>query len=392
MNYKSKRIKSRKDLNSQNRQGRRFLLLLLLFITLSFFTCKLSHIKEEDIIKRNEKLSKIPQVQNEIVDITILPPREQFKTFAKNFGIPDQLVKFTRRGNNIITQVPVDREKYDLYYTNFTLSKFLENLDWQFISGQENTAATLQTLIYSPPVDSTHFRFIIYYDKSGAYAQQKPKVSIIIKGFGSLSDIETVRWQNLNPEFCFSIIPDQPFSTKNMNSLNNSNHETLLELPLEPANYPISYPGKNAIFVQYNESQINSRIEYFLNQLPHTMGTITYMGSLAVTDQGIMTLVLNALKRRNHYFVDDLPIATSIAYNTAQRLLVTSYEKTITYNPNIYVDDKNNKKLKSDFAKLSKNPIIVTISNPDDLSFEFVRKLEQVINELDYQIVRVSEL
>ncbi|MCK9329000.1 MAG: divergent polysaccharide deacetylase family protein [Candidatus Cloacimonetes bacterium] len=392
MSYNRKRIKSRKDLNSRNKQGRRFLLLLLLFLILFIFTCKLSHISEEDFEQKKIKIAKQQEEQVEEIDINTLSSREQVKVFASKYGIPEELLRFRKRNNNIVTQIPVNRERYDLYFTNYSISKFFTSLNWIFVSGVENTAATLQTLVYQSPKDSLNYRFIIYYDKAGSYAQQKPKVSVIIKGFGSLTDKEITRWQNLNTEFCYSIIPDKTHSIRNMELLVNSNHETLLELPLEPANYPISFPGKNAIFVQYNEDQIKDKMDYFFNQMPAVMGVITYMGSLVVTDQAVMINILNELKVKGLYFIDDLPIATSIAYNTAQRLLVTSYEKTGSFDAKRFLKNKTKKDLKDEFLGFKKSPIIITINNPDDFTYEFIQILEEIIFNLGYEIVRVSEL
>lgn len=391
MSYK-KRVKSRKDLNKKNNQGRKFLLLIFLFSILLFLSFRISKISETDIHNKTMRIQNKIEKSTPIIKPDTLTPREQIVHFAKNFGIPESILRARRRNDIVTTQVPVNRERYDLYFTNFSLSRYLEKLDWEFISGEENTAGTSQTLTYFNNTDSLTYRFIIYYDRSGAYKQEKPKVSIIVKGFGTLKSDEMSKWLNLNTEICFSVIPDKDYSVQNMQQILKSNYETLIELPLEPANFPVSFPGRNAIFVQHSQAQIESRLDYFTDQLKGASGITTYMGSLAVTDSRVMTTILNYIKRKEMYFVDDVPINTSIAYSTAQRLLVTSYEKHITLNPRHYHNDKNNRKLMADFVRINRNPTIITLSNADDDNYELLKKLEQVIIEAGYEVVRISEL
>ena len=382
----------RKNKKGKNNHSRLFLLLIILFGVIFTFAYKLSQFTEEDIAKKQLRIESAKAEVLEEIIVSDLNSREQITYFAERFGVLNRLLRFSRSGEFTVVQLPVNLSEVDLYYANFQLTKFLKSHKWQQLSGVESVNQNLQILSFVSPSDSLKYRFRIYYDKSGAYPAQKPKAAIVVKGFGSLTHTELERWLSIDNDVCYSVLPINRISRMNIQNIVNHNYEALVELPLEEAGYPVVRTEEYAIFGKFKDSEVNSKLDQYFKLLPNAVGTITNRGGLITTDRRIMPIILQFLKDKDLYFIDDKPIETSIAYSLAQQMMLNSYEKTITFNPRNYLNDSNNIKLRKDFLDINRNRILITLQRPDDITYDFLKKLIKVIKENGYEIVRVSEL
>jgi polysaccharide deacetylase 2 family uncharacterized protein YibQ len=105
---------------------------------------------------------------------------------------------------------------------------------------------------------------------------------------------------------------------------------------MEPIGYPEVNPGKNAILVQYEDRQIDKVLSHFIEQLPYCEGVNNHMGSLATTDEEVMSAVMATLKKHNKFFLDSRTTNISIAYAIAQKYHIKSYRNDLFLDsPNI---------------------------------------------------------
>jgi polysaccharide deacetylase 2 family uncharacterized protein YibQ len=302
------------------------------------------------------------------------------------------LLRFDETADVTIVQLPVDIQTVDLNFTNFQLTRFLNKLGWAQVSGIESANQNLQTLTFVAPDKNAVYRFRIFYDRTGAYPQQLPKVSIVIKGFGSLSTNEMERWLSLDKNLTFSILPINRVSRMNMIAFVNNDFETLLELPLESPGHPVILTESYAIFAHFRDNEVIARLDQYFRLLSYVSGVITHRGGLIKTDRRIMPIILNFIRQRNLYFIDDRAIETSIAFELAQQMMIQSFERALTLNPVHYHHDNNNVNLLNDLRNINRNPMIITLNTPDDETFEFVQRLIVVLRDNGYELVRVSNL
>ena len=409
----AKRIISNKtrkrEVNKKNK-GRLFLVLVFSFVLLSFLTYRLSRftrdtvsttsqteqeITDSELQTGNSELrtpnSELQTPTSEVIDITKLSSREQLSHFAEIFGILPRLLRSTSRGGQIEVQMPVNFSAVDLNYTNFRLTQYLTSLNWRQISGIESANQNQQVLTFLAP-DELIYSIRLSYDRTGAYPEIRPKVAIVVKGFGRMNQNDLDRWLQLETNICYSVLPINRTSRMNIQQIINHNFEALIEIPLEDTGHPVIPSPDYAIFGDFRDNEVVRRMDRFFSLLPGARGTITHRGGLITTDRRIMPIILNYINDRNLYFIDDKAIETSIAFNLAQQMVMTSYEKSITFYPRDYQNDTNNQRLSADFRRVNRNPMIVTLQNPDDETFDFLQKLLTVINESGFQLVRVSEL
>jgi len=391
MTRKNVKNRTRKSISKKTGQGRKFLLLLLAFGILFLFTYLIGKFDEVDIIKRQLQMNRVVVEPTVVVDANTLSPSEQVIHFGTTFGILPRLLRINRSNNIYTVQMPVNFSVVDLNFTNFQLTRYLTSLGWRQVSGVEPNQ-NLQVLTFLSPVDSTTYRFRIFYDRTGAYPQQRPRIAIIVQGFGNLNAAELERWLTLNNSICYSVLPINRVSRMNIQQIVNHNFEALIELPLEDPGHPVIPTESFAIFAHFRDSEVIARLDQYFRLLPSASGVITHRGGLVTTDRRIMPIILNYIKERELYFVDNRAIETSIAFTLAQQMMIVSYERSITLNPSHYADDRNNVRLLRDLRNVNRNPMIITLQRPDDATFEFVQRLVNVAMNNGFEIVRVSEL
>ena len=386
-----KKVENRKTRKNRKREkpARVFLALFISFSILFFILFIISRVGDEDsyLIKDYDNQSQSHQnTENRLIET--MTSGEQISIFLEDFGVLPNLIRFNRGSAVTEVQMPIDRATVDLNYANFRLTKFLNSLKWEQISGVEQMRTNSHQLTFYSPRDSLTYRFRIFYDISNAYPEQKPKIAIIVKGFGTKTRSELDKWFDLDNEICFSILPKNRVSKMNMQLLVNNGFETLLEIPMEEAGYPRVISEPYSIFGHDKDALVIQKMKKFYKLLPSVTGSITHRGSLITTDRRIMPIVLNFVKEKEIYFIDDKPIETSIAYIMAQEMLINSFEKSISFDYRSSSEDK----ILDDLKNLNKNPIIITFQRADDEMYERIVRLVEMIKKNGYELTRVSRL
>jgi len=104
--------------------------------------------------------------------------------------------------------------------------------------------------------------------------------------------------------------------------------EVILDLPMEPKNYPTRNPGSDAILVDISGREIRKRFEKALNTVGTVKGVKIYMGSLAVEDRDVMRPILEEMAARSLYLVDPTTSEYSVVPELAREMEVPVYEVT----------------------------------------------------------------
>ncbi len=102
--------------------------------------------------------------------------------------------------------------------------------------------------------------------------------------------------------------------------------EVILNLPLEPKNYPIQNPGQDAILVDMSGHEIRQRVRNAVDEVGPVPGVITYMGSLAVEDRDVTRAVLEEIHKKGLFFIDSAGAQFTTVPELAHEVGVPFYE------------------------------------------------------------------
>jgi hypothetical protein len=389
--------KQKKTHRKKGNTGRIFLLFLIAFVVLLFIGYRFSR---TNVNQRNINLEKSQGrvAENKISRSALrnMSPEEQIYHFAETNGILRSLVRISKNRDNFDVVLHINRAEADLFHINFQLTRYLTSIGWRQVSGTQPANQSVHILTFTPPGDKTEYRFRLSFATAGAYPPSNISVAIVVKGFGELRNRDLERWLQKNKKLCYAVLPINRHSRANIQNMVNRGFETLIEIPMENT---AGFQHPNAIMARFRNNEVTSKLDQFFRLLPNASGTISHGGSLVTTDERIMPVILNYIRRRNLYFIDDMSTNTSIAYTEAQKMMLVSYRKTITFNPTDFQNDDSNTRLTAAMRTLlnqkrannDRSPIIITINRPDDHTYYFVEKLQIVIKNLNLDLQRVSE-
>lgn len=92
-------------------------------------------------------------------------------------------------------------------------------------------------------------------------------------------------------------------------------HEVLLDLPMEPADFPARDPGPRAMMLALNPAQNLERLDWILAQAEQEVGVVASMGSAFLAEPQAMEPIFQELKARGLMYLDNgvLPDGPAIA-------------------------------------------------------------------------------
>ncbi len=96
-------------------------------------------------------------------------------------------------------------------------------------------------------------------------------------------------------------------------------HEILLQIPLEPFNYPTTDPGPNTLTVNASARENLSRLHWLLSRLTNYVGVVNYMGARFTGEADALQPVMQEIGKRGLLYLDDGSSARSRAAELAGR-------------------------------------------------------------------------
>ncbi|MBT7266471.1 MAG: hypothetical protein HN884_06330 [Rhodospirillaceae bacterium] len=131
------------------------------------------------------------------------------------------------------------------------------------------------------------------------------RIGIIIKGLG-FSRAATVAAINHTPaEVTLAFDPYAKNVGDWVGLARTAGHETLIPLPMEPADFPNSDPGPFALQTDLQQEQNLDRLRYILSVSMGNVGLLQMMGTRFATSQQALAPVLQEIRARGLLMIDD---------------------------------------------------------------------------------------
>lgn len=96
-------------------------------------------------------------------------------------------------------------------------------------------------------------------------------------------------------------------------------HELLLQVPLEPFDYPDNDPGENTLLTGADTNKNTDNLHTVMGRFTTYVGVINYMGGKFTADAGALDPLLAEMTKRGLMFVDDGSSARSLADKAAAK-------------------------------------------------------------------------
>ncbi|MGE0500698.1 MAG: divergent polysaccharide deacetylase family protein [Rhizobiaceae bacterium] len=145
------------------------------------------------------------------------------------------------------------------------------------------------------------------------------RVAIVVGGIGVSQTGSQYAVEALPAEVTLAFASGGNSLGRWMQSARQRGHEILMQVPLEPFDYPNVDPGRGTLTVDADAEENVDRLHQSLARITNYTGVLNYMGARLTADERTLDPVMAELARRGLLYLDDGSSARSLAPELAAR-------------------------------------------------------------------------
>jgi hypothetical protein len=158
------------------------------------------------------------------------------------------------------------------------------------------------------------------YSRPFNVLEKRPRISVVMTGLGvSFAATESVVGV-LPGEVTLAFAPYARKLKDWIDAARGAGHEVLINLPMEPRDYPRSDPGPFGLLTGLDADQNKRRLDWVLSRMTGYVGVSNYMGDRFTNNQSAMRPILGEMERRGLMFLDSMGSAVSVGPKMAKAL------------------------------------------------------------------------
>jgi uncharacterized protein len=161
-----------------------------------------------------------------------------------------------------------------------------------------------------PKIASDGRRPIDMYARPSRYAsvaptQAAPRIAILVTGLGLSDGLSSDAIKGLPAPVSVAYGAYGRSLQDGVAKARGDGHEVLLQIPLEPNNYPTEDPGPHTLLTTLPPEENMKRLQWLMSRYTGYVGVTNHMGAKFETASQSLQPVLEELKRRGLLYVDD---------------------------------------------------------------------------------------
>ncbi len=151
-------------------------------------------------------------------------------------------------------------------------------------------------------------------------AAGKLRIAIVMNGLGLSAKATQVALAGLPAAVTVGLLPYAADAPRWLAAARTAGHEVLLEVPMEPFDFPDSDPGPHTLRAGSLSSANAERLNWALTRFTGYAGVTNLLGDRLLSDTDALAPVLTTLSRRGLYFYDSGSASQSVAPQVADSL------------------------------------------------------------------------
>ena len=144
-----------------------------------------------------------------------------------------------------------------------------------------------------------------------------PRIAIVINGLGLSQTGTQSAIKQLPEEVTLAFASEGNSIDRWMQAARREGHEIILQVPMEPFDYPNVSPGKFTLEVAASPDDNRTRLEWALARTTNYTGIMNYMGAAFTGETQAVEAMLADLHNRGLMYLDDGTSARSVAQEVA---------------------------------------------------------------------------
>lgn len=178
------------------------------------------------------------------------------------------------------------------------------------------------------------------YARPVSRAQADPnmaKIAILVGGMGLSVSGTSIAINRLPADVTLAFAPYAKSLQKWVDKARQNGHEVMLQLPMEPFDYPDNDPGPHTLLSSLTPPDNVRRLEWLLSRFTGYFGVTNYMGAKFTSSTDAMRPVFRQLNRRGLVYIEDGSSARSNSPKIARsvKLKATVADLIVDADPNV---------------------------------------------------------
>ena len=150
-----------------------------------------------------------------------------------------------------------------------------------------------------------------------ANRKDAPRIAIVIGGVGISASGTADAFSKLPAPVTFALAPYAADLDKLAERARGENHELLLQVPMEPFDYPDNDPGPQTLLTTLTGGQNVDRLQWLMSRMKGYVGITSYMGAKFTSQEQSLSPVLRETSKRGLIYVEDGSSPRSVASQVA---------------------------------------------------------------------------
>lgn len=146
------------------------------------------------------------------------------------------------------------------------------------------------------------------------------RVAIVVRGLGLSSAATEAAIERLPGAVSLSFTPYARRAAEWSARARANGHEVLVDMPMEPRDFPARDPGPQALMVEVPEHGNLDRLDWMLSKGREVVGVVAQMGSRFLDSPQAIEPVLRELRARGLMYVDNGVVPGAAALRIAERI------------------------------------------------------------------------
>ncbi|MEX0851680.1 MAG: divergent polysaccharide deacetylase family protein [Bauldia sp.] len=168
-----------------------------------------------------------------------------------------------------------------------------------------------------PKVASNGRRPLDAYARPSDADSRDTRIAIVVGGVGIDPEGTARAIAELPGEVTLALVPYGDDLSRTLSEARAAGHEILLQVPLEPYNYPQSDPGPQTLTTDASADENLSRLRWLMSRMTSYVGVVNYLGGRFTSETPALTPVLEEIGRRGLLYLDDGSSPRSVAETVA---------------------------------------------------------------------------
>ncbi|MGD9922175.1 MAG: divergent polysaccharide deacetylase family protein [Pseudorhodoplanes sp.] len=132
-----------------------------------------------------------------------------------------------------------------------------------------------------------------------------PRIAIVVGGLGVSATTTANALSKLPGAITFAFTPYGADLDTHVSQAREKGHEVLLQVPMEPYDYPDNDPGPQTLLSSLSSEQNVDRLHWLFSRIQGYVGVMNFMGARFTASDNALAPVLRELSKRGLIYVDD---------------------------------------------------------------------------------------